>query len=86
MGLDFDVTSNDMLILSVARKRRHLSSWVESERFIEELDALVTARGIDAVLPLTEATMCRPWNAEVTWRFVEMPALAWFRKTALSLR
>ena len=39
----------------------------ESERFIEELDALVVTRGIDVVLPLTETTMCRLWDAELSW-------------------
>jgi len=41
---------------------------IESARFVTNLDELVASRAIDAVLPLTEATMCRLWDAPVTWR------------------
>jgi biotin carboxylase len=40
---------------------------VESANFVAVLDELVTARAIDAVLPLTEPTMCRLWDAKVAW-------------------
>lgn len=64
---------------STARHRRRTVEWVSvppiaSPQLVPHLDRLVADGDFDRVLPLTEAAMCRLWDAEPAWRDRIFPA------------